>query len=243
MASFNDMTVGSSSQLSQVFSISNTKELFEKLNSERETKMLRKELDETYRTSGEKYVSTFIKTEISNNPMTFQIGSENIYVILKNNSSQIGEVTKIESGQVILVGRSIYCDISTSTMNDNISSRFHLIIYRRGDQVIIADFCSTNGTYIEGNKIRVSMFNPKEKLKNNFCFGRQKEIEIFCDQKKCVICLENNREVILKPCGHFLMCTKCTHDLIRIKNKCPNCNVDIKNYEMTNHPQETYVRG
>lgn len=40
---------------------------------------------------------------------------------------------------------------------------------------------------------------------------------------KCVICMTSDRSVVLKPCGHFSMCEKCSRDL----KTCPLCRCSI----------------
>lgn len=40
---------------------------------------------------------------------------------------------------------------------------------------------------------------------------------------KCVICMTSDRSVVLKPCGHFSMCEKCSREL----KTCPLCRCNI----------------
>ena len=44
---------------------------------------------------------------------------------------------------------------------------------------------------------------------------------------RCVVCLENPKNIILQPCFHFAICQKCLHKL----DKCPICrdNIDLYN--------------
>lgn len=44
-----------------------------------------------------------------------------------------------------------------------------------------------------------------------------KHIESF--DKNCVVCLDNEREYIYVPCGHFVTCSVCVKKI----NKCPIC--------------------
>lgn len=42
--------------------------------------------------------------------------------------------------------------------------------------------------------------------------------------QECIICLDNNKEVIVDPCGHFYMCRGCSKSI----NNCPLCRGPIR---------------
>ena len=44
------------------------------------------------------------------------------------------------------------------------------------------------------------------------------------EKKLCVVCLDNKRELLLRPCNHFCLCSNC---LRLIDNKCPVCRGNI----------------
>lgn len=46
------------------------------------------------------------------------------------------------------------------------------------------------------------------------------------DEQKCVVCVENPKEVICLPCGHVCLCEDCS---AKIKFKCPVCRTKIDN--------------
>jgi len=50
-------------------------------------------------------------------------------------------------------------------------------------------------------------------------------IEKISDEKECVICLENPRQVIVAPCGHKVLCRLCYSKNLR---SCPYCKRDIE---------------
>ena len=43
----------------------------------------------------------------------------------------------------------------------------------------------------------------------------------------CVICMDQNCEEILLPCGHVCMCTECRTDWVKRNNSCPTCRTQI----------------
>ena len=54
------------------------------------------------------------------------------------------------------------------------------------------------------------------------------------DQALCVICLENERETYLEPCGHIVVCESCSENLAKDPNpnnreNCVYCRRPIDN--------------
>ena len=52
------------------------------------------------------------------------------------------------------------------------------------------------------------------------------EVENEKDEKLCIICVDNNRNILLQPCNHFCMCNKCM--LYKKWAKCPLCRQHIQ---------------
>ena len=52
------------------------------------------------------------------------------------------------------------------------------------------------------------------------------EIKILHEEKVCKICLDNEREVVFRPCGHFVSCNKCGLSL----KQCPFCRSKISTF-------------
>lgn len=50
------------------------------------------------------------------------------------------------------------------------------------------------------------------------------------DKIICVVCLSNERNVLIKPCNHVCVCNSCL-DILKEK-KCPMCRTDISNTEI-----------
>ena len=48
------------------------------------------------------------------------------------------------------------------------------------------------------------------------------------DELLCVVCLERQRQFLLRPCKHYCVCNACRN---KLKNKCPICRKVIQNYE------------
>jgi hypothetical protein len=47
------------------------------------------------------------------------------------------------------------------------------------------------------------------------------------EHKTCTVCMENEIRVSLQPCGHTVLCLKCSSELEREKAPCPICRADI----------------
>lgn len=51
---------------------------------------------------------------------------------------------------------------------------------------------------------------------------------------ECVVCMENDRCIVFKPCGHVCCCEKCSeHMLSSSSPKCPLCRQDLKSRSKT----------
>lgn len=48
------------------------------------------------------------------------------------------------------------------------------------------------------------------------------------EHSRCIICLENRKEVALQPCGHAQFCKTCTRRLTSTSKQCPVCRKDIR---------------
>ena len=67
------------------------------------------------------------------------------------------ELTK----DVIVVGREIACDI---TLDHKSVSKLHCVLVRTEGLVLVRDLGSTNGTRVNGQRIRRAALLPKDKL-------------------------------------------------------------------------------
>lgn len=47
------------------------------------------------------------------------------------------------------------------------------------------------------------------------------------EEKLCVVCLTNNKCVILMPCRHLCMCNDCSEIIERTSQSCPICRTDF----------------
>ena len=48
------------------------------------------------------------------------------------------------------------------------------------------------------------------------------------DSTKCIVCMENDRNALLVPCGHIYTCKSCTDVFRKRKNACPICRSVIR---------------
>ncbi|XP_055619044.1 mitochondrial E3 ubiquitin protein ligase 1 [Toxorhynchites rutilus septentrionalis] len=49
--------------------------------------------------------------------------------------------------------------------------------------------------------------------------------QVFSDDQRCVVCVDNPKEVICLPCGHVCLCENCA---VKIKLNCPVCRSKIE---------------
>ena len=47
---------------------------------------------------------------------------------------------------------------------------------------------------------------------------------------ECCVCLDNNCNIVLLPCNHFVLCGSCAQNIYNTTNKCPICQTPISNY-------------
>jgi len=48
---------------------------------------------------------------------------------------------------------------------------------------------------------------------------------------RCIVCLDNPREVLLKGCGHVCVCADCANRIRHETNRCPVCRKDIESIQ------------
>ncbi|KAI8471964.1 MAG: hypothetical protein J3K34DRAFT_415750 [Monoraphidium minutum] len=44
----------------------------------------------------------------------------------------------------------------------------------------------------------------------------------------CAVCLEHQRETVLVPCGHVVLCAGCCQDIRSSNGECPLCREQIE---------------
>lgn len=56
------------------------------------------------------------------------------------------------------------------------------------------------------------------------------------EQDNCVVCWEREREVLLVPCGHTVLCQECVNAILQSQTKmgslCPYCRASIISYKL-----------
>lgn len=46
-------------------------------------------------------------------------------------------------------------------------------------------------------------------------------------EKECLVCLCENKDTLIMPCGHFCICSECGRSLVKHKQLCPICRGNI----------------
>lgn len=68
--------------------------------------------------------------------------------------------------------------------------------------------------------------NLRDKLEKSRAQRRAKaRQQVFNDEQRCVVCVDNPKEVICLPCGHVCLCENCAE---KIKLNCPVCRSKIQ---------------
>lgn len=81
-------------------------------------------------------------------------------------------------------------------------------------------FAQNNGKFfyrVSKHNIKIIDDIPEQKIKMDKIY----------ETEECVICMENDNEVVMYPCGHFCMCKSCSDQIIKTTNKCPLCRKQI----------------
>lgn len=48
------------------------------------------------------------------------------------------------------------------------------------------------------------------------------------DEPDCVICMTEEKSVVIAPCGHYCLCNSCALTVKRVQNKCPICRSSME---------------
>ena len=51
------------------------------------------------------------------------------------------------------------------------------------------------------------------------------------DDRQCIICYDNQKSVMIRPCNHVCLCDVCSRDIRGLNGKCPLCRKDIRGIE------------
>ena len=51
------------------------------------------------------------------------------------------------------------------------------------------------------------------------------------DDRQCIICYDNPKSVMIRPCNHVCLCDVCSRDIRGLNGKCPMCRKDIRGIE------------
>lgn len=77
-----------------------------------------------------------------------------------------------------------------------------------------------------------------DKIKKSLALRRRNTsgvIEMLREENKCVVCLEDERQVITVSCGHYCVCAECA-DALPVPKKCPICRADVKHFMSVFNP-------
>jgi hypothetical protein len=80
----------------------------------------------------------------------------------------------------------------------------------------------------------INIMNRNNKGMKNEITIKDKEIEILksnVSKYECIICMDNNKNIILQPCGHLVYCNDCYNNYYNMQKfmTCPICRNEIYN--------------
>ncbi|EGR29471.1 hypothetical protein IMG5_155130 [Ichthyophthirius multifiliis] len=128
----------------------------------------------------------------------------------------------IEQGQYFSIGRKISNKICFE--EDSHLSNVHAKIFLIQGKFLLEDNCSTNGIWLrlsdEGKESEYFQLQNETQIRigNDFQYScqinSQKQVIDKIDQQNlCIICCEEDRDVICIPCRHNASCLKCSKNL------------------------------
>jgi hypothetical protein len=135
----------------------------------------------------------------------------------------------------ITIGRLPGCHVSLSKYEDQTCSRVHAIILLlpQRNEIHIMDVGSVSGIdvikreHTEEGRVYHTLKNHRAPIilpwgENVWLQMGSKQVNLF--GRKCVICLENNRSCMLRPCNHYVCCKDCVDKVV----VCPICRQSIQ---------------
>ncbi len=87
-----------------------------------------------------------------------------------------------------------------------------------------ASLCKLMGSTVDSLNM-IALQGLKEQLYTTLASVAKREIVIREEEKRekeCALCMENPRNIMLKPCNHVCMCEECAKKVV--KKRCPICN-------------------
>lgn len=153
----------------------------------------------------------------------------------------------IEDGEFVLYNNNSIGRKMTNTLSftdDLHMSNLHCKVYCVGNDFILEDIASTNGTWLrlsgEGDKSsplclrngtvfkigNSAMFEVIEKKEEEVKNISESEIVMFNNsdiQNYCLICMQKERNCLIMPCRHNAICVDCGNEIER----CPLCEAEI----------------
>ncbi len=76
-------------------------------------------------------------------------------------NEMLGKTITITSGMEVIIGRSADCDVS---LDITALSRKHCVVFRQGKNVFVRDLDSTNGTFVNGEKIETRVLKNGDRV-------------------------------------------------------------------------------
>lgn len=84
----------------------------------------------------------------------------------------------------------------------------------------------TNQTQEQGRQLDTQIFNHNNQGLRNHHTNEQVNLE----QRLCIVCMEEERNTVLFPCGHTHFCQNCVFMIARRNQTCPICQTFIQEH-------------
>lgn len=162
-----------------------------------------------------------------------QRGHQTTEEVLREGSyiTAIGEIELAEAGLRIQPSKVGPMFLTTATK----STVLRRLQEAKSSTLIRIILCSAVGAVLIGliarKVLRKRLEEKEERMFRESMDKSRKErrskqrVETLTDEQRCVVCVNNPKEVIVLPCGHVCLCEDCA---VEIKSACPVCRGNIK---------------
>jgi hypothetical protein len=126
-------------------------------------------------------------------------------------------------------GRKLRVRITSAGYNPNANCQFPRAIRRVGGRYSAPRYCVSfargpAGKFfyrVKKNGINTLGANEVPEPNSDQKISVDKVFE--SDMEECLVCLENEHDVVIVPCGHYCLCAACANTIAGSTGKCPLC--------------------
>ena len=156
-----------------------------------------------------------VKSNLILKSLTYYLFSENIYISKEINKSKFVSLDLNKSVQDLGISQG---DILLASRSES-----PFITQMNGEQYLKIFDQVENITFLNSKENMIGNFSSVLKIQDTDEIIGIKDEENY----ECRICLSNNTNVCIIPCGHLCLCGGCSEELLSRDDKCPICRKKI----------------